>query len=93
MLRDDLCAVPPPAEAPGTRPLLCLIHVTDLQLADVQSPTRFEFLNRYFADHPEMVLGEHALKRGVYGPALAYTCRPRKDGAAIPEPEAYWDSL
>ena len=24
--------------------------MTDLQLADVQSPTRFEFLNRYFAD-------------------------------------------
>ena len=49
--RDDLCA---PAGAvagpPGARPLLCLIHVTDLQLADVQSPTRFEFLNRYFAD-------------------------------------------
>ena len=32
------------------RPLLCLVHITDLQLADVQSPTRFEFLNRYFAD-------------------------------------------
>jgi metallophosphoesterase (TIGR03767 family) len=32
------------------RPLLCLVHLTDLQLADVQSPTRFEFLNRYFAD-------------------------------------------
>ena len=27
-------------------------------------------VNRYFADHPEMVLGEHALKRGIYGPAL-----------------------
>jgi metallophosphoesterase (TIGR03767 family) len=34
---------------PG-RPLLCLAHLTDLQLADVQSPTRFEFLNRQFAD-------------------------------------------
>jgi metallophosphoesterase (TIGR03767 family) len=32
------------------RPLLCLAHLTDLQLADVQSPTRFEFLNRKFAD-------------------------------------------
>ena len=30
--------------------LLCLVHLTDVQLADVQSPTRFEFLNRYFAD-------------------------------------------
>jgi metallophosphoesterase (TIGR03767 family) len=50
-LRDDLGAGPDPAATtPGRRPLLCLIHVTDLQLADVQSPTRFEFLNRYFAD-------------------------------------------
>ena len=40
-------------------------------------------MNRYFAEHPEMVLGEHALRRGIYGPALAYTCRPRKDGAAL----------
>ncbi len=49
--RDDL-SVPAGAATspPGARPLLCLIHVTDLQLADVQSPTRFEFLNRYFAD-------------------------------------------
>jgi metallophosphoesterase (TIGR03767 family) len=39
----------PPAPGPG-RPLLCLAHVTDLQIADVQSPTRFEFLNRLFAD-------------------------------------------
>jgi hypothetical protein len=34
---------------PG-RALLCLVHITDLQLADVQSPTRFEFLNAHFAD-------------------------------------------
>jgi predicted RNA methylase len=40
-------------------------------------------VNRYFADHPEMVLGDHALRRGIYGPALAYTCRPRKDGPAL----------
>jgi metallophosphoesterase (TIGR03767 family) len=32
------------------RPLLSLAHITDLQIADVQSPTRFEFLNRMFAD-------------------------------------------
>jgi metallophosphoesterase (TIGR03767 family) len=38
-----------PAHGPG-RPLLCLAHITDLQIADVQSPTRFEFLNRLFAD-------------------------------------------
>jgi metallophosphoesterase (TIGR03767 family) len=32
------------------RALLCLVHLTDLQLADVQSPTRFEFLSHHFAD-------------------------------------------
>ncbi|HYA51276.1 MAG TPA: hypothetical protein VEG33_08905, partial [Streptosporangiaceae bacterium] len=38
------------AAAAAGRPLLCLVHLTDIQLADVQSPTRFEFLNRRFAD-------------------------------------------
>jgi metallophosphoesterase (TIGR03767 family) len=32
------------------RPLLSLAQVTDLQLADVQSPVRFEFLNRHHDD-------------------------------------------
>jgi hypothetical protein len=41
-------------------------------------------VNRYFAEHPEMVLGEHALTRGIYGPGLAYTCRPRKNGDRLP---------
>jgi metallophosphoesterase (TIGR03767 family) len=51
LVRDDL--MPPGAPRPPVgrgRPLACLVHVTDLQLADVQSPARFEFLNRYFAD-------------------------------------------
>jgi N12 class adenine-specific DNA methylase len=48
------------------------------------SPTSSNIqVNRYFAEHPEMVLGEHALKRGIYGPAPVYTCRPRKDGSAL----------
>jgi metallophosphoesterase (TIGR03767 family) len=34
----------------GRRPLLCFAHLTDLQLADVQSPVRFEFFNREFTD-------------------------------------------
>jgi len=34
----------------AVQPLLCLAHVTDLQLADVQSPARFEFFNREWAD-------------------------------------------
>ncbi|MDX6395055.1 MAG: hypothetical protein QOJ73_6118 [Streptosporangiaceae bacterium] len=58
LIRDDFGAAGP-ASADGSaggprgaagRPLGCLVHITDLQLADVQSPARFEFLNRYFAD-------------------------------------------
>jgi metallophosphoesterase (TIGR03767 family) len=67
------------------RPLACLMHLTDLQLADVQSPTRFEFLNRYFADpryagvvpvqRPQEALTPHAVDamlrtvNAVRGPA------------------------
>nr|WP_294577166.1 hypothetical protein [uncultured Rhodopila sp.] len=40
-------------------------------------------VNRYFAEHPEMVLGEHAMRRGIYGPGLTYTCRPRKDAPPL----------
>jgi metallophosphoesterase (TIGR03767 family) len=57
LLRTDLTAgggwSPPPSGSPElarARSLLCLAHVTDLQLADVQSPARFEFFNREFAD-------------------------------------------
>jgi metallophosphoesterase (TIGR03767 family) len=32
------------------RPIACFAHLTDLQLADVQSPARFEFFNREFLD-------------------------------------------
>jgi metallophosphoesterase (TIGR03767 family) len=55
----------------GVRPLFSLVHLTDLQLADVQSPTRFEFLNRQFADpryadiipvqRPQEALNAHAI--------------------------------
>ena len=75
VLRDDLGAPHPAARPPESRPLLCLIHVTDLQLADVQSPTRFEFLNRYFADpryaglvpvqRPQEALTPHAVDATV----------------------------
>jgi metallophosphoesterase (TIGR03767 family) len=49
LVRDDLTAGIPAAAGPG-RALSCLVHITDLQLADVQSPARFEFLNARFAD-------------------------------------------
>jgi hypothetical protein len=68
--RGDSPASAPRASGPG-RPLLCLVHLTDLQLADVQSPARFEFLNRYFADpryaeiipvyRPQEALAAHAV--------------------------------
>jgi metallophosphoesterase (TIGR03767 family) len=67
------------------RALFALVHITDLQLADVQSPTRFEFLNAGFADpryagiipvqRPQEALTAHAVDAtlrtlgGVAGPA------------------------
>ena len=84
-VRADLGAPDPGSPRAGARPLLCLVHVTDLQLADVQSPTRFEFLNRYFADpryaeivpvqRPQEALTAHAVDatlrtlNAVRGPA------------------------
>jgi metallophosphoesterase (TIGR03767 family) len=60
------------AGRPGTRrPLLALAHITDLQLADVQSPVRFEFFNREYTDprfadlvpvqRPQEALTSHAV--------------------------------
>jgi N12 class adenine-specific DNA methylase len=51
---------------------------------DTDEPVSPEIkVNRYFAEHPEMVLGEHAMRRGIYGPGMTYTCRPRSDGKAL----------
>ena len=85
LVREDFGADDPGAAPRAGRPLLCLIHVTDLQLADVQSPTRFEFLNRRFADpryakivpvqRPQEALTAHAIDatlrtlNSVSGPA------------------------
>ncbi|MBR1208055.1 MULTISPECIES: helicase-related protein [unclassified Bradyrhizobium] len=50
-----------------------------LDLAEVRAGTDEGAIriNRYFAEHPEMVLGTHALASGPYGEA--YTCLPRAD--------------
>jgi metallophosphoesterase (TIGR03767 family) len=77
LIRDELLAAEPagsagPVWAPSRgRALLCLVHATDLQLADVQSPARFEFLNARFADpryaeivpvqRPQEALTAHAI--------------------------------
>ncbi len=50
-VRDELIPEREPTVQPARRrPLLCFGHVTDLQLADVQSPGRFEFLNHEVGD-------------------------------------------
>ncbi len=71
LVREDFGTAEPGSGAVAGRPLLGLVHVTDLQLADVQSPARFEFLNRYFADpryaeivpvqRPQEALTTHAI--------------------------------
>ncbi len=53
------------------RPIACVAHMTDLHVTDVQSPARFEFLNREFSDprfvalvpvqRPQEALTPHAL--------------------------------
>ncbi len=49
LVRDLAGSVSQPPAGRG-RALLGLAHITDLQLADVQSPVRFEFFNREFMD-------------------------------------------
>jgi metallophosphoesterase (TIGR03767 family) len=59
----------PPRRA--RRPIACVAHMTDLHIGDVQSPVRFEFLNREFLDprfaelvpvqRPQEALTPHAL--------------------------------
>ena len=84
LIRDDFGSAGADAQGSG-RPLACLVHITDLQLADVQSPARFEFLNARFADpryaeilpvqRPQEALAAHAVDatirtlRAVHGPA------------------------
>jgi N12 class adenine-specific DNA methylase/adenine-specific DNA methylase len=70
-----------------------------LDLAEVRAGTDEGAIriNRYFAEHPEMVLGTHALASGPYGEA--YTCLPRADtdldealaGAILHLPQAVYD--
>ena len=74
----DLAEIP--VEGPVTR-----TKDTAEQTADADAPhaevsegsALTEVINQYFVAHPEMVLGTHAMRRGIYGPQLAYTCRPR----------------
>jgi N12 class adenine-specific DNA methylase/adenine-specific DNA methylase len=67
--------------------------------ADIESDPSVDFekrhlrrgvveINEYFVAHPEMVLGEHSQRRGIYGPGWSYTCLPTVPSAAI---EAHLD--
>lgn len=71
-VRGDLAARRGPI---GTRSLLHLVHLTDLQLADVQSPGRLEFLHDHVGQpgfeelipmfRPQELLGVHATEATV----------------------------
>ncbi|AZO75549.1 lactate dehydrogenase [Mesorhizobium sp. M1D.F.Ca.ET.043.01.1.1] len=57
--------------------------LTWLDLEKVRPATQDEGairVNRWFARHPDFVLGAHALRRGIYGPDETYTCLPRPGG-------------
>ncbi len=67
LLEPTRSAAPPQSR----RPLACVAHMTDLHVGDVQSPARFEFLNREYGDprfaelvpvqRPQEALTPHAL--------------------------------
>jgi adenine-specific DNA methylase len=40
-------------------------------------------VNAYFLTHPEMVLGEHGQRRGIYGPGWSYTCRAHANAGPL----------
>ena len=40
-------------------------------------------VNEYFIEHPEMVLGAHAQRRGIYGPGWSYTCQPNPEAGPL----------
>ncbi|GLS41725.1 lactate dehydrogenase [Mesorhizobium tianshanense] len=73
-----------------------------LDLVEVRPATEDEGavrVNRWFAEHPDLVLGDHALRRGIYGPDETYTCLPRAGvdldaalaTAVLALPEALYD--
>ena len=55
----------------------------DASVEPSDAAPRVWMVNAYFAAHPEMVLGDHAVRRGIYGAAPAYTCRARAGDAPL----------
>jgi metallophosphoesterase (TIGR03767 family) len=51
LVRNDLIAGPPPDRVHAEdEAVACIAHLTDLHVTDVQSPARFEFVNREWED-------------------------------------------
>lgn len=51
-----------------------------LDIAEVRPATEDEGairINRWFARHPDFVLGDHVMRHGIYGPKATYSCLPR----------------
>ena len=72
VVRTELLGDGAPVEMPTpTEPVVCLAHLTDLHVTDVQSPARFEFVNREWNDprfrelltmqRPQEALNTHAI--------------------------------
>jgi metallophosphoesterase (TIGR03767 family) len=71
VVRTELANPPSPETVPVSRVLACIAHLTDLHVTDVQSPARFEFINREYADprfrefvpmhRPQEALNAHAI--------------------------------
>jgi len=49
-VRTELVGDAVPEIGPHHRAIACFAHITDLHMTDVESPARFEFINREFAD-------------------------------------------
>jgi len=75
VLRKDLVGPDSVEELKVGAALACFLHLTDLHVTDVQSPARFEFVNREFADprfhellpmqRPQEALNVHAIEAMV----------------------------
>ena len=71
LIRSDLVGDSPRLSVEAQRPIIAIGHITDLHVTDVQSPARFEFVNRYAADprfrelitmqRPQEALNVHAI--------------------------------
>jgi metallophosphoesterase (TIGR03767 family) len=99
LLRDDLGTAG--RRRPSSRSLVYLAHVTDLQLADVQSPGRFEFMEAYRgvpgssalipAQRPQEALCAHAISEMVR--AIGRHLESRDTGAPLQLAVSTGDSL